>query len=83
MNKKIARRVEEEAKYLIETQETLRNIASHFNVSKSTVHKDMQERLAKISPQMDQQVRKILNAHLMIRHIKGGEMTKQKYSKKQ
>ena len=83
MNKNLCSRVKEEAKYLIKTKKTIREIAEHFGLSKSTIHKDMQERLIGISPDLFTQVRRILNEHLEIRHIKGGETTKQKYLKKQ
>lgn len=72
----------EEAEYLIKTKDTIRNIAERFKVSKSTVHKDMQERLITISPQLDNEVKKIFQEHLCIRHIKGGEATRKKYFQK-
>ena len=81
MNKKKIARITEEANYIINTKETLRNVAKHFNISKSTVHKDMQERLVDISFELNQKVRCILNKHLLDRHIKGGLATKEKYKK--
>ena len=81
MNKKITERIKEESKYIIETKETLRMVAKKFNVSKSTVHKDISERLKKISPELYDKVRIILDEHILIRHIKGGETTKAKYQK--
>ncbi len=81
MNKKIADRIKKEALYIIKTKETIRNAAKKFKVSKSTVHKDINERLDKISPILFNQVRIVLNEHLMTRHIKGGESTKIKYQK--
>lgn len=83
MNKDLIRRVKEEAKYLLKTKKTIREVAKTFGISKSTIHKDMQERLKKVSPELFKEVRVILNEHLEIRHIKGGEITKQKYLKKQ
>ena len=83
MDKTIERRVLEEAKYIIKTKENIRNTAKYFNVSKSTVHKDIQHRLIKISPINYEKVENILKEHLKIRHIKGGEATKEKYAKKQ
>lgn len=83
MNKNLCSRVKEEAKYLINTKKTIREVADHFKISKSTIHKDLQERLIKISPALYSQVRIILDEHLEIRHIKGGETTKQKYLNKQ
>lgn len=83
MNKDLIRRVKEEAKYLLKTKKTIREVAKAFGISKSTIHKDMQERLKKVSPKLFKEVRVVLNEHLEIRHIKGGETTKQKYLKKQ
>lgn len=83
MNKKVSIRVKEEAEYLIKTKQTIREIANLFSVSKSTLHKDMQERLPLISSDLYNQVRIVLEEHLKIRHIKGGNATKQKYLIKQ
>ncbi len=79
MNKKIFERVIKEAEYILSTKETLRNVAKKFHVSKSTVHKDIHERLNYISPQISQRIRIILDEHILTRHIKGGEKTKEKY----
>lgn len=81
MDKKIIERVKQEAEYIVNSKDTLRNVAKKFNVSKSTVHKDISERLKKVSPELLDQVRKIFDEHIMIRHIKGGESTKEKYQK--
>ncbi|MEG0266893.1 MAG: sporulation transcriptional regulator SpoIIID, partial [Bacilli bacterium] len=59
--------------------ETVREIALKFNVSKSTVHKDLVERLKKIDKKKYAKVKCIMDYHLKIRHIKGGEATKLKY----
>lgn len=83
MNKDLVSRVKEEAQYLLKTKKTIREVAQFFDISKSTIHKDMQERLKKVSPKLFKEVRVVLNEHLEIRHIKGGETTKQKYLKKQ
>lgn len=83
MNENLNLRVKEEAKYLILTKKTIREVAQYYGISKSTIHKDMQERLLKVSPKLYREVRSILQKHLEIRHIKGGETTKQKYLKKQ
>lgn len=83
MNKNVLTRVRKEAQYIVQTKKTLREAAKVFEISKSTIHKDMQERLKKISPELFRQVRNVLEEHLEIRHIKGGETTKQKYLKKQ
>lgn len=75
----ISNRVIEEADYIIETRQTIRDLAKIFKVSKSTVHKDLHERLLKIDKNKFNVVDKILKYHTEIRHIRGGESTKQKY----
>lgn len=79
---KISIRALEEAKYMIETQKTIREIAAIFNVSKSTAHKDLHERLINIDEKLSEEVEKILKYHTDIRHIRGGESTKRKYLKR-
>ena len=79
MNSIITKRVIEEANYMIETNMTVREISKKFNVSKSTVHKDLHERLKDINKMLYDKVDKILKYHLDIRHIRGGESTKKKY----
>ena len=69
-------------KYFVETKNTVRSIAKEFGVSKSTVHKDLTERLPEINPTLANQVKKILEYHKSIRHLRGGEATKIKYKKK-
>lgn len=68
-----------EADFIIDTEYTIRELASIFNVSKSTVHKDLHERLIYIDKNKFDKVEKILNYHANIRHIRGGESTKKKY----
>lgn len=82
MNSIIIKRVLEEADYMIETNKTIREIAKIFKVSKSTVHKDLHERLVEIDKDRNTKVDQILKYHTHIRHIRGGESTKQKYLKK-
>lgn len=77
----INERIIEEANYMIETNETIRRIASKFHVSKSTVHKDLKERLKQINKEKYQQIQEILKHHIDVRHIRGGESTKNKYLK--
>lgn len=79
MNSKIKNRVLEEANYILKTNKTVRDISKVFNVSKSTVHKDLNERLKKINNKIYIEVSKVLNYHTSIRHIRGGEATKIKY----
>ncbi len=69
------------AEYLIETQCTVRDAAAKFGISKSTVHKDVTEKLKKLNPQMYDQTRVLLEKNKSERHIRGGEATKLKYSK--
>ena len=79
---KIRTRVLEEATYMVETEKTVREIASKFGVSKSTVHKDLHERLKCIDKDLYDKVDQILKYHIDIRHIRGGESTKNKYLNK-
>lgn len=72
-------RVKNEAGYILKTKETLRNVAKQFNVSKSTVHKDISERLNILNPELAAKIRPILDNHIMERHIRGGKSTKEKY----
>lgn len=77
----INKRVIEEAKYILKTNDTIRSVAKVFRVSKSTVHKDLHERLSKIDKKLYLDVDKILKYHTDIRHIRGGEATRKKYQK--
>lgn len=67
------------ALHILETRSTVRKIANEFGVSKSTVHKDLTERLPTINPELSQQVKDILDYHKSVRHLRGGEATKIKY----
>lgn len=78
---KIEKRVLKEAEYMLKTKQTIRELSKIFNVSKSTVHKDLHERLIKIDKNLSEKVDKILKYHIDIRHIRGGESTKRKYLK--
>lgn len=81
MNSLISKRVIDEAKYMIETKNTIRDIAKVFKVSKSTVHKDLHERLIDINKSIYLEIDSILKYHKDVRHIRGGESTKKKYKK--
>ena len=81
MNSLIIKRVIDEANYMLNTKKTIREIARVFNVSKSTVHKDLHERLFDIDSKLFEQIDDILKYHIDIRHIRGGESTKKKYKK--
>ena len=82
MNKRIVNRVIEEGKYIIDTDKTVREMASVFGVSKSTVHKDLKERLLELDNSMYKKVSKILKYHTDVRHIRGGVSTKRKFLEK-
>ena len=75
----IEERAVEIAKYIIKTGATVREAAKVFKVSKSTVHKDVSERLPKINPGIWEEVRKVLDQNKAERHIRGGRATKIKY----
>ena len=78
----INKRVIEEANYILKTGDTIRTTAKAYCVSKSTVHKDLHERLITIDKNLYSKVNKILKYHTDIRHIRGGEATKMKYQNK-
>lgn len=67
------------ARYIIEEESTVRQTARAFGVSKSTVHKDLTERLPKINPLVANQVKNILEVNKAERHIRGGKATRMKY----
>ena len=70
------------AVYIIENQSTVRSAAARFGVSKSTVHKDLTERLPRINAALYKQVRHLLDVNKAERHIRGGLATREKYRKK-
>ena len=80
MQDHIIKRVLEVSAYIIESAATVRQTAAVFGVSKSTVHKDVTERLPLINAQLSTRVRDILDNNKAERHIRGGEATKRKYS---
>ncbi len=75
----LKKRVIEEAEYIVKTGDTVRGTAKVFHVGKSTVHKDMTERLPLIHKRLYRKVKSILKINLCERHIRGGEATRQKY----
>jgi putative DeoR family transcriptional regulator (stage III sporulation protein D) len=75
----IEERVLEVANYIISSKATIRKTAKVFGVSKSTIHKDMTERLPKINPQIAKEAKNILEFNKAERHIRGGKATKLKY----
>lgn len=81
MEKRVKERVYNEANYIIKTNYTLRQLAQVFGLSKSTIHKDLKDRLKTLNNDLYKQVMKIFQSHLQTRHIKGGQATKKKYKK--
>lgn len=79
MQKEIRNRVLQEAQYLIETKKTIREIANQFQISKSTVHKDLSDRLEEVKKTLYDEVEQILAKHTEERHIRGGESTKKRF----
>ena len=79
MNKKTLDRVIEEANYIFNTKNTIRETSYVFGVSKSTVHKDIRERLVLLDKNLYEKVSSILEYHIDIKHIRGGEATKRKF----
>jgi putative DeoR family transcriptional regulator (stage III sporulation protein D) len=75
----IEERVLELARYILETSSTVRAAAKKFRVSKSTVHKDITERLLEINPGLAHEVKTVLDNNKAERHIRGGLATQQKY----
>lgn len=79
IKKEIQERVKSEANYILKTELTIREIAKKYQVSKSTVHKDLQSRLKDIDKNLFMEVDNILKKHIYLRHIRGGESTRKKY----
>ncbi len=82
MNQNIEERACELALYIIENKATVRTAAKRFGISKSTVHKDLSERLEHINRPLYLQVKEILEFNKAERHIRGGMATKLKYKGK-
>ena len=82
MNRFIIKRVNDIADHIINTKDTIRKTAKIFGISKSTVHKDLKERLYTINMDKYNQIKKIMNDHIETRHIKGGESTRQLFLRK-
>ena len=65
--------------YVIENRVTVRTAATHFGISKSTVHKDLTQRLKGINPSLYSEVKSVLETNKSERHLRGGEATRKKY----
>lgn len=77
----IEKRALELAEYIIKNNATVRKTAKEFNISKSTVHKDVHERLKRINPELYRDAQAVLEQNKAERHIRGGMATKEKYLK--
>lgn len=78
----IEERARKNGEYIAETGCTVRACASHFGISKSTVHKDVTERLPQLDQALFKRVQKVLGVNLSERHLRGGESTRKKYAQK-
>lgn len=79
MHDYIYQRVLEISNYILKTESTVRQVARNFGVSKSTVHKDVTERLPQINRHLARQIKMILEKNKAERHLRGGEATRRKY----
>lgn len=79
MKEHIEERAINVANYIIENNATVRQTAKQFGISKSTVHKDVTERLMLVNPALAKSARKVLDVNKSERHIRGGMATKEKY----
>ena len=79
MKSYIEERAVEIAKYIIDNNATVRQTARQFGISKSTVHKDVTERLSQVNPTLAREARKVLDVNKSERHIRGGLATREKY----
>ena len=79
MKSDIEERAVEIAKYIIDNNATVRQTAKQFGISKSTVHKDVTERLSQVNPTLAREARKVLDVNKSERHIRGGLATREKY----
>lgn len=82
MKEYIELRVLRLAEYIVETGDTVRGTSKIFGVSKSTIHKDVSQRLFEINPALAKEVRRVLQKNKAERHLRGGKATQIKYLKK-
>jgi putative DeoR family transcriptional regulator, stage III sporulation protein D len=76
----IRKRAVKIARYILQTSDTVRGTAEVFGISKSTVHKDVSERLPRINKELAEEVKNILERNKAERHLRGGEATRKKYA---
>lgn len=79
----VEQRAIELGEYIIQSKATVRKTAKKFGISKSTVHKDVSERLKKVNPQLYREVKSVLEINKAQRHIRGGMATRRKYKGEQ
>ena len=79
MKNHIEERAVAEANFIVSSNSTVRETARRFGISKSTVHKDITDRVEKIDPELARSVRKVLEVNKAERHIRGGLATREKY----
>lgn len=79
MKQNVEARAQILGEYIRDERATVRECAGHFGISKSTVHKDVTQRLIRINPSLYRRVREVLDTNKEERHIRGGEATKKKY----
>jgi putative DeoR family transcriptional regulator, stage III sporulation protein D len=82
MREHIWRRVMEVSQYVLDNRATVRDAARTFGISKSTVHKDVSERLPRLNPALAQEVKEVLESNKAERHLRGGEATRRKYTQR-
>jgi Stage III sporulation protein D. len=75
----IEERTIQEARFVLENNTTIRESAKHFGISKSTLHSDLSKRLKQIDVRLYNEVHAHLQSNFSVRHIRGGEATRQKY----
>ncbi|MBE5900371.1 MAG: sporulation transcriptional regulator SpoIIID [Lachnospiraceae bacterium] len=80
MKEYIEERAMKIALYIVENKATVRQTAKQFGISKSTVHKDVTDRLMQINPNLAEEARRVLNVNKSERHIRGGLATREKYA---
>ena len=80
MREEVRLRVMQAAEHILETGDTVRACAGSFGVSKTTIHKDMRERLPRMDSDLSSRVDAVLRKNLQERHLRGGEATRRKYS---
>ena len=80
MQNYIRKRAVKIARYILQTSDTVRGTADVFGISKSTVHKDVSERLPRINKELADEVRNVLERNKAERHLRGGEATRKKYA---